>query len=241
MRPVRKKEGNRLTAIMQVRNEENRFLEKVLQSLTDVVDDMVIVDDNSTDRTVELCKSFSKVKEVVELKESSFHEEWVLRSRLWKEVCKYEPDWILSIDADEMFEENVQEEIRSLINQDQFDWVAFRMYDFWGSTTHYREDEHWNLHKRHSKMLVRHLPGFPYYYLQQEHHVHRIPFSYNALWGSLSDVRVKHFGWAGSMDERRKKYERYKQIDPEGKWGSLVQYESILDPNPNLVEWRNRE
>jgi hypothetical protein len=45
-------------------------------------------------------------------------------------------------------------------------------------------------------------------------------------------------GWAGSEADRRAKYERYKQIDPIGKWGNLAHYESILDPKPHLVRWR---
>ncbi|NRD79498.1 glycosyltransferase family 2 protein [Bacillus sp. BRMEA1] len=238
MRPVRKPANNQLTAILQVRNEENRYLQEVLSDLNEYVDDMVIVDDASTDRTVEICQSYSKVKEIVQLTESHFNREWELRTRLWHEVCKYEPDWILAIDADEVFESAFKQKVRTLINQDQFDWVSFRMYDFWGGRTHYREDQYWNLHNRNTMMLTRYLPGFPYYFLQQDHHVHRLPLSYNALPGCATDIRVKHFGWAGTEEERFQKYKRYMSVDPEGKWGNLEHYQSILDPNPNLIEWK---
>ncbi|PUA35823.1 glycosyl transferase family 2 [Paenibacillus elgii] len=241
MRPVRKTENNRLTAMMQVRNEENRFLEEVLQDVSEYADDIVIVDDASTDRTADICLSFPKVKEVVRLTERHFSREWELRSLLWRETCKYGPDWVLAIDADEVFESKFKRTVRQLMDQDSYDWVGFRMYDFWGGRTHYREDEHWQLHKRHTIMLLRNLPGFPYYYLQHDHHVHRVPLSYGALPGLLSDIRVKHLGWAGSEEERRRKYERYKQMDPEGVWGSQAQYESILDAAPRLVEWKEEE
>lgn len=241
MNPVRKKDGNHLTAMMQVRNEENRYLEQVLDHVSEYVDDLVIVDDASTDRTVEICRSYSKVKEVIPLSESHFHKEWELKQLLWKETCKYGPDWILSIDADELFEDSFSQNVRKLIDQDQFDWVGFRMYDFWNGYTHYREDEHWNLHKRHTRMLVRYLPGFPYYFLQLDHHAHRLPLSYNALPGCLSDYRVKHLGWAGNEQERFRKYKRYMELDPEGKWGTREHYESILDPSPRLLEWREND
>ncbi|MBM7553172.1 glycosyltransferase [Thalassobacillus pellis] len=238
MHPVRKKEGNRLTAIMQVRNEENRYLEEVLGDISVYVDDIVIIDDASTDRTVEICRSFPKVKEVIELENSHFSKEWELRSRLWQEACKYEPDWLLSIDADEVFEHSFKEKARTLINQDSYDWVSFRIYDLWGGRTHYREDEHWNLHKRHTMMLVRYLPGFPYYYLKMNHHAHRLSLSYQALRGCLTDIRVKHYGWSGDEAERLEKYERYRKMDPDGQWGHQDQYTSILDPSPNLIEWK---
>ncbi|PFG12718.1 glycosyltransferase family 2 protein [Bacillus sp. es.036] len=237
MQPVRKTSENTLTALLQVRNEEGRYLNEVLSELSDYVDDMVIVDDASTDRTVEICQSFPKVKEIIPLPQSQFNREWELRSTLWREGCKYEPDWVLAIDADEVFESSFKTHVRDLINQDQFDWVSFRMYDFWGGRTHYREDEFWNLHRHHTMMLVRYLPDFPYYYIQQDHHVNRLPLSYGALTGYLSDIRVKHYGWAGDESDRKRKYDRYMSIDPEGKWGNLQHYKSILDPFPNLVEW----
>lgn len=234
----RKKAGNKLTAIMQVRNEQGRYLEAVLSELSGFVDELVIVDDASTDGTYELCRSFDKVVKLVRLDTSLFRSEWQLRERLWQEAIATEPDWILSVDADEIYEQRAVKAIRELINQDRYDWVAFRMYDFWGSLSHYREDEWWNLHKRHTMTLIRYLPGYHYYYPQWEHHVPRLPLTAAALPGVCTEFRVKHLGWAGSEADRREKYERYKQIDPFGKWGNLAHYESILDPQPHLVRWR---
>lgn len=72
------------------------------------------------------------------------------------------------------------------------------------------------------------------------HHVPRLPLSYAALPGFLAELRVKHYGWALSPEELRRKYERYMDFDPEGLWGSLEQYRSILDEHPRLVEWQER-
>lgn len=60
--PLRKMSGNRLTAIMQVRNEAGRYLEQVLEELSEFVDDIVIVDDGSTDNTAQLCLSLPKLR-----------------------------------------------------------------------------------------------------------------------------------------------------------------------------------
>lgn len=236
--PVRRSTGNRLTAMMQVRNEADRFLESVLKELSEFVDDIVIVDDASTDDTVKLCRSFPKVKKLVTLQESKFHREWELRECLWQLACSTEPDWLLSVDADEFYEDKAKSRMNELINQDQYDWVGFRIFDFWGGTTHYREDSLWRIHQRHTRTLVRYMPEFYYYHPPMDHHVPRLPLSYAALPGFLAELRIKHHGWAVSTEERYSKYLRYMERDPKGEWGSLEHYQSILDENPKLVEWK---
>ncbi|WP_018131910.1 glycosyltransferase [Effusibacillus pohliae] len=238
---IRKSQDNRLTAMLQVRNEADRYLPMVLDQLSQFVDDIVIVDDASTDGTVRLCKSYQKVTRLIELTESHFDREWELRSLLWQVAVSTSPDWLLAVDADEVYEDRVKEQIAGLINQDQFDWVGFRFYDFWGGLTHYRDDALWNIHRRHTMTLVRYLPGYHYFYPKLMHHCPRLPLSYCVLPGHRSDLRVKHLGWAGSEEERYQKYLRYLSIDPDGIWGSLAHYQSILDPNPNLVEWKEEE
>ncbi|MBO7749054.1 glycosyltransferase family 2 protein [Paenibacillus sp. MWE-103] len=237
----RKASGNKLTAMMQVRNEAGRYLEAALADLSEVVDEIVIVDDASEDGTPDICRSFPKVVRLVRLSEPLFGREGLLRQLLWQEAVKTEPDWLLSIDADEFFERKAKTAIRALIDQDRYDWIAFRMYDFWGSLAYYRDDELWQLHKRHTMMLVRYMPLYAYAYPDWDHHVPRLPLACSALPGFQSELRVKHYGWAGDEAARRAKYERYMRLDPEGKWGSLAQYASILDPNPRLVRWREEE
>jgi len=51
---------------------------------------------------------------------------------------------------------------------------------------------------------------------------------------------VKHLGWASPAD-RLKKYQRYMELDPEGKFGIIEQYKSILDPHPNLIKWEEEK
>ncbi|WP_225446113.1 glycosyltransferase [Paenibacillus rhizovicinus] len=238
---LRKSAGNKLTAMLQVRNEAGRYLEAALAELSGFVDEIVIVDDASEDATADICRSFPKVVRLVQLPTPLFGQEGRLRQLLWQTAVQTEPDWLLSIDADEFFERKAKTQIRALINQDRYDWVSFRMYDFWGSLAYYREDELWQLHKRHTMMLVRYLPLYSYVYPDWNHHVPRLPLTCSALPGFQSELRVKHYGWAGGETERRAKYERYKTIDPDGKWGSLAQYESILDPSPALVRWQEDE
>ena len=62
-----------LTAGMRVKDGE-LWAEECLRSLGGFVDDIVILDDGSTDRTVEICRSFDKVRHLLRWPKSFFHE-----------------------------------------------------------------------------------------------------------------------------------------------------------------------
>lgn len=164
VRRVRKSKNNKLTAMLQVRNEQGRYLEEVPHDLSGFVDEIVIVDDASTDRTPDICGAFPKVVRLEVLEKPLFAEEWRLRKDTVAGAVSTDPDWLLSVDADELYSTEAKKAIRKLINQDYADWFAFRFFDMWGGRTHYREDELWSMHKRHTASLVRYMPGYPYFY-----------------------------------------------------------------------------
>lgn len=235
---IDKDTGNKLTLVMLVRNESKKFLERVLTHAVKYIDNAVILDDASEDNSVEICK---KVLEnvpltLVENKEHGFNNEVVLRKQLWKIATSINPDWMLFLDADEIFEDRICEVIRALINQPNFDYYAFRLYDMWDEN-HYREDFYWGAHKYYRPFLIRYQPNFNYIWDEKPLHCGRIPKNIFSLPGCICYVRLKHFGWS-TNELRQSKYIRYLRADPEGKYGSLEQYKSIIDENPRLIEWQ---
>ena len=54
----------KITGIARIRNEEG-VIEHTLEHLSDKIDDIYIIDDCSTDNTVEICKSFPNVISVM--------------------------------------------------------------------------------------------------------------------------------------------------------------------------------
>lgn len=222
---------------MVVRNEADRYLRMVLEHAATYVDEFVILDDASEDRTIEVCREAvgRKPLRLYQNEVSLFHNEYLLRRKQWELTIAANPDWILFLDADEMFEDRIRHEIRSLIDQTQFDVVCFRLYDMW-DMEHYREDKYWRAHTVYRPFLIRYRPDFPYKWKQTPQHCGRMPANVLELPAVRSPIRLKHYGWADPKD-RLAKYERYMRLDPEGKYGILEQYKSILDPNPNLVRW----
>ncbi|MCK9210230.1 MAG: glycosyltransferase [Ignavibacteriaceae bacterium] len=95
-----------ITLSMIVKNEE-KYLAACLESVKDVVDEIVLVDTGSTDRTIEIAKKYSA---------KIFHFEWsndfaaARNFALEHSSC----DWILYLDADECLSKKSVHEIKRL-------------------------------------------------------------------------------------------------------------------------------
>ncbi|RHO21531.1 glycosyltransferase [Amedibacterium intestinale] len=233
-------ENSKITLSMVVKNEEKRYLKEMLEETKDYVDEYVIIDDCSTDNTVNLCKSVLSDKKLHMIinKHSMFSKEYKLRKLQWKETVKTDPDWILFLDADEIFEKKFKEDVKYLINNPNVDAYCFRLYDMWNENE-YREDEFWNAHSIYRPFLIRYQKEFKYRFLKKNQHCGRMPK--NVLWLKYadSDIRLKHLGWMNPQD-RKRKYQRYLALDKEGKMGNMEQYKSILDDNPNLLMFEEK-
>lgn len=233
-----KNQKPRITLSMIMKNEADRYLRRVLEDAKKYITDAVIIDDASTDNSVAICEEILKdiPLKIVKNKESLFSNEIVLRKQQWEETVKTNPDWIVFLDADQIFEEKFHEGIHELILSPHVDAFYFRLYDFWDEN-HYREDEHWQAQNRHRIFLVRYRPDIPYvWHHEKAQHCGSYPTTIWKLIGGITSLRLKHYGWAKEED-RIAKYERYRLLDPDAKYGIKEQYDSILDSDPNLVAW----
>lgn len=226
-----------ITLAMLVRNEANRYLEQVLGHAGKYVDQAVILDDASSDGTVELCKkTLSHIPlNLVSNREPGFSNEIALRKQLWDMTAAVNPDWLLILDADEVFEDRMISEAARLAANSDADVIYFRLYDMWAEDC-YREDTHWCAHLSYRPFMFRYKPDLTYVWQETPLHCGRFPQNIDQLRLMKSDLRVKHFGWMRPAD-RLNKYYRYKKLDPLGKYGIMEQYLSILDPKPNLIRW----
>jgi glycosyltransferase involved in cell wall biosynthesis len=222
----------KLTAGIRVKNGE-RFAEECLRELSDYVDEIVILDDGSTDRTVEIARSFPKVTQVVRWQKDFFHE-GIDRNVVLALAKDTSPDWILLPDIDEVFEDRFKEEVHRMMAVQEVSLYVFLFCHFWRSRTHYRVDGKWGRETREFPIprLVRNEPGlrFP---------VHR-PLGTAQITGVkgkvvLSDIRVKHYGHLYE-DISRHKVEAYSALDPESDYSYMVDEHGLA-----LEEWRERE
>ncbi|MFD2370565.1 glycosyltransferase [Brevibacillus sp. GCM10020057] len=227
----------KITLSMIVRNEADKHLSHILSKHREYIDEAVIIDDGSTDHTVEICHELLKgiPLHIVHNETSRFMNEVSLRKQQWQETIRQSPEWILNMDADEVFEDGFAQGVHELLSQEKGEVCCFRLYDMW-SETHYREDSYWHAHDVYRPFLLRYHPGHRYIWKEQPLHCGRFPHNIFELPSFLSHYRVKHLGWS-THEIRQEKYERYKRLDPSGLYGWKEQYESILDPQPRLIAW----
>ncbi len=113
-----------LSLCMIVKNEEDN-LERCLKSVYDVVDEIIIVDTGSTDKTVEIAKKFGA---------TVFYYKWnndFSAARNFS-LDKAKGDWILLMDADDVLDENGKKMIKVLLKDDKIDAYLFETISYVG-------------------------------------------------------------------------------------------------------------
>lgn len=233
--------GGRVTLSMVVRNEEGRYLRRVLESLAGHIDEAVIIDDASTDQTIAICEEILTgiPLHLIKNETSMFGDEISLRKLQWEETVKTNPDWILNLDADELLEAAFWENAQTILCDANLERCAFRLYDMWNATQ-YREDVFWSAHKTSRTFLLCYRPDYLYQWKQTPQHCGRFPANCDVFPKAEAEYRIAHFGWATEKD-RAEKYNRYQRLDPGAVYGSRGQYDSILDDNATLVDWQSNE
>jgi len=108
-----------ISAIIITKNEE----EKIGDCLESIkwIDEVIVVDDESSDNTVEICKRYKNVKVYQHRMESGFG------SQKNYALEKASGKWILSIDADERVSPELKKEILDRVGKEEFDGYYFRM------------------------------------------------------------------------------------------------------------------
>jgi len=191
-----------ISACLIVKDEE-KLLPGCLESIRNWVDEIIVVDTGSNDKTVSIALSFG-AKVFSQQWEGNFskHRNFSLE--------KATSDWVLVIDADERFCEEDVPRLKELINSDQHSIVSINVYNVYGK----------------NEQMTTFLPSVRLFRralnLRYEGIVHnRINFPPDAAI-VRANVKLKHLGYDLSQVEMRRKFERshallQKQLakDPE--------------------------
>ena len=223
---------------MCVRNEEDRYLDEVLIRAKRVADEIVIVDDYSTDDTVGVCEDHGCHVYQHKYGESCFMtRENQIRETLWRDYLPKHAkrgDWILSIDADEIIQDSFVDYKDKLMAQESVNQYTMQIYEAWGSRDKIRIDRAWNPMSKHTPALSRWLPQVNYRFPLLGIHSGRVPENQPGP-QVPSGFSILHLGWADPEDIPRK-YERYTRLDPNPHPLMQAHYDSIL-LEPVLMDW----
>jgi hypothetical protein len=176
----------KIVALLPVKNG-CEHLRDVLTHLAQWVDAIIVLDNVPDDGTFGVSLSFPKVRYYQNDASEDRLDDSQLQSKLWRLAAAESPDWVLTINTDQMFEDRVINEIDLLLAQDDYDVVCFRVFHFWQSDTHYRIDGHWNPWKNFLPFMARYRPD-----------LEKVD-SFSNVYSFFSDIRIRHF--VGDQDQ----------------------------------------
>ncbi len=100
-----------LSVVIITKNEE-RNMHDCLGSVQDWADEIVIVDDESTDKTVEISKGYGAKIYHRKMDNEGIHRNWA--------YAQAKNEWVLSLDADEMASPELRQEISTALSSTEF-------------------------------------------------------------------------------------------------------------------------
>lgn len=175
-----------LSLCMIVKNEEE-MLPGCLESVKDAVDEMIIVDTGSSDRTIQIAKSYGA---------RVYSHPW---RDSFSEARNYglqfaTGDWILQLDADERLEQEDIALLRRLICSDDYDGIIVGITNFVGGTSS----------KFYYERVFRRGKG----------HYEGIVHNQLVLDGAClpSEIRIYHYGYDLSPEKMQAKWKRTTKL-----------------------------
>ncbi len=182
-----------ITLCMIVKNEE-RFLEQCLRSVEGVVDEMVVVDTGSTDRTMEIARSFGAT-----VVERPWRNDFAWARNQANELATKR--WILQLDADEELTPESRAELARLKNVPAYNqgvWIRCHNksddYAGTGSMTHALV----RIFPNHERIRFR---GLIHEFITLDDHQH-------GLEAGQSSIAIVHHGYLKEVVQDRNKGER---------------------------------
>jgi glycosyltransferase involved in cell wall biosynthesis len=195
---------------------------------------VVALDDGSTDGTRAILDASPLVKIVLANPRRDDYRGWddaANRNRLLEAAAALDPDWIISLDADERIPVDDAAALRAFLATDALSGFAygFKVYRLWGDLGHYDRAGLWVYR------LFSFAPGqrFP------DRRLHFVPAPTDIpreRW-LRTTIRIQHL--AGLTEERRRaRFEKYRQADPDNAFQHS--YRDLLDSPGELHLWEPR-
>jgi len=196
----------RCVAAILARNEADRYLRDTVESLRLLCDEILLLDDNSTDETVALANSLG-VRVRLRKGKPMWGQESGARRELWEWGAGVAKDgWLYISDADHITHADPVH-WKTLLTSWNVDAWAFPLYDLWDSPETYRADGYWQGYQHPRPWLFKPSVAKGFAWNERGIHCGHAP---NAPWkiGVSEQVWIAHYGWMKAED-RVSKHSQY--------------------------------
>ena len=224
----------RVVCLLPARNAA-RDLPGWFESARRFADAVVALDDGSSDETRELLEREPLVQTVLANPPRKSYAGWDdagNRNRLLDAAAKLEPDWIISLDADERIDAADASALREFVaNAAQPDVAyGFRVCRMVGGLEHFDLDNLWVYR------LFAYAPGQRF--SEQRLHFVPVPTSIDRRRFVDTTLRIQHLG---GMDEERRqaRYAKYVEADPGNEF--QADYTNLLAAADDARRWQPRQ
>lgn len=227
----------RLVAVYRVKNGAGT-LPQSLAATRRFADAIVVLDDGSTDGTGDICKRHQAVS-YYEYQSLDFDERRD-RNRILELAARFDPDWVISIDADEVFEMDRERAQRLMHLRDpHIQALGFHWYTFWDpGHTNFRSDGAFG--RTNGFRMYRWAPGLSIVLGTPEGlHCGNIPqFPEGAH--RFTNVRVRHLGY-DTEEKRQAKFRFYRKVDknPQEYLVGSKDYAHLVSPTVTLRKYND--
>jgi len=100
-----------LLSVVVITKNEEKNIENCLKSVLGLADEIIVVDDESTDKTVSLAQKYARILHH-KMDNEGIHRNWA--------YAQAKNDWVLSLDADETVSDELREEISGVLPGTKF-------------------------------------------------------------------------------------------------------------------------
>ncbi|MGC4190415.1 MAG: glycosyltransferase [Thermomicrobiales bacterium] len=202
-----------IVALLPVRNAE-AYLDGYFASIARVCDAVVALDDGSTDRTAEILRAHPLVKVLLQHPPRADYQGWddsANRNRLLQAAAQLNPDWILSIDADERFDERDAVDLRRFLLTDALPGCAYGMrhVPMWDDERTFEPNYDWIYR------IFSFEPGQRF--SSARLHFAPVPTSIPRSFWIETTLRLQHLGEA-NPERRLRRFIKYLEADPERRY-----------------------
>jgi glycosyltransferase involved in cell wall biosynthesis len=227
----------KLIVASMVRNEADRFLRSAISVWQEFADDILILNDGSTDDTKEICEDLGTYVVDAEMDENAWGKEALTRAKLFNVALERATarDYILFLDADMVPARNP----RSLMDTD-VDAVGFVLYDLWANTDgrlYYRNDAFWQGHLVPRVWMIRkpEIPERGWSWNDRGIHCGHLPLNLSTPRIAAAPLQygLLHYAYL-TPSLRAQKSSEYLSVRSQLTTFEVAHAASILDPTPQV-------